>query len=1244
MRWSGVLAVGVVGLFLLSSGLAPLGDASPRPTAASAAPTSLGTTSTSTPSDRVLSSDLAVAAGACRGDGLDGQPLAAAAGATTTAGTTGPSPLFNSQVQPYATLTGNYAYVAVGAALRDQGYGQINLTWPGAPATTNLVAAYMIWSILNDTVPPSNGTLNGVDVDGTWTAYATPSPCWSAMYIYTFIADVTTLVVNGVNNLTGFPSGVTSGANPWATTEVDPSDEGVALVAIYSTGTPITHSITIYTGAYPVQGTGPQTQLNYSTTNSTSATTTYLVADGQEHGNTAGWNGSIIDGDAFYGSDAKETPTAWSYGNLSDTRSYPVSVALGSNHTDAQVNTNGDDCVTWVGQILNVGVKPGAPPYPVEFVEQGLPNGTSWSVTTHGTTQNGTAGNQPTAISFALGNGSYHYTIGSIPGFLTAPASGKYAVQGGGVFLRVIFHALLYPLTFNETGLPSPDGWWVDLTNESQSLNDNLSAEAPTPLLFNVANGTYNYSTGTESLYLAKPSTGQVTVSGSATSVTVTFVPPPLYTITFRERNLTAGTTWGGGVETNWGYFSNTTSDRTFKLELPNTTVSADNIDPFQVPGYEISSYHPFYVSGAPETIDVNYTQVFALYFNETGYTPGAYWTTQIEGPTGEQYAGSGNGSIYFSAVNGSYTFSIAPIFGWVISPSSGSFSITGHTRTIPIRFSAAPAYAVIFTESGLAPGTRWFISLQLPNYTDQYANSTTTTITFYEPNGSTYFYTPTAAEYVTTPVSSTFTVDGAPVPIAVPFNRTFAVTFSETGLPSGTYWEVSLGPTSAESYGPNITISLPNGSYTFYAYDVGSFEATPSTGTIDLVGSNLTQAIVYASPTERTYSVTFTESGLPSHSNWTVDLYGYSQWSTGPSMVFTEPNGSFYFEVYNSGGYTPDPASGSVMVTGADASQPIDFAPSSGEFAVTFTESGLTNGATWYINITGESGLSAVVDGSVGVSIATDLPNASYSYTAATNAGGFSTPSPENFVVDGMPQTVPVPFTSTAPTFLVTFSETGLPDGVRWFVNVSGQTGLSATVSGAGGTTVAIALVDGSYTFTAASGNRSWTTTSGGGLTVDGAAQTVSVVFESSSSVGTTYLVTFAESGLPHGATWFVNISGQPSLHTTVSASSGTMLTISLANDSYNYAATTGWINWTTTGSGSFTVAGSARSISVVFAQAPIRGSGTGSGFPVEWLALAIVVVVVLLLLIVLWARRRKKKEDSPAGTMNGPPPPIAP
>jgi hypothetical protein len=153
-------------------------------------------------------------------------------------------------------------------------------------------------------------------------------------------------------------------------------------------------------------------------------------------------------------------------------------------------------------------------------------------------------------------------------------------------------------------------------------------------------------------------------------------------------------------------------------------------------------------------------------------------------------------------------------------------------------------------------------------------------------------------------------------------------------------------------------------------------------------------------------------------------------------------------------------------------------------------------------------------------------------------------------------------------------------------------------------------------------------------------------VAFSSSTPTTATYTVTFTESGLPNGATWYVNLTGQSGLSGTVSGSTGTLLTISLSNGSYSYAGATNWKNWTTTG-GSFPVSGAGKDVSVDFTAVsrgpanPSNASAAG-GFPWLWVVVGVVVAVLLLIGLVAY-RRRKKENAPPPPSMAAPPiPPV--
>ncbi|MDA4123666.1 MAG: hypothetical protein OK456_10855 [Thaumarchaeota archaeon] len=244
-------------------------------------------------------------------------------------------------------VSGDYTYVAAGAAMRDQGYGNITVNWTGT-----LVKAYLIWGYINPTTAGlSGGTFNGQAVTGTFQS-TDVSPCWGGGNLTVFAADVTSLVNNGDNHLTGFPSGYTNGNDPWSEYQT-PLDEGASLVVVYTPTTAVTNQVYIYTGTYTETTGGSLTSVfNHGATIATTATTTFIVADGQLPGNSASWNGVVIDTNAFPGSDPKVSTQSWSYGNLWDTKTYSVTEGLGSTVDSASIAGGGDDCLTWAAQVL----------------------------------------------------------------------------------------------------------------------------------------------------------------------------------------------------------------------------------------------------------------------------------------------------------------------------------------------------------------------------------------------------------------------------------------------------------------------------------------------------------------------------------------------------------------------------------------------------------------------------------------------------------------------------------------------------------------------------------------------------------------------------------------------------------------------------------------------------------------------------------------------------------------------------
>jgi hypothetical protein len=187
------------------------------------------------------------------------------------------------------------------------------------------------------------------------------------------------------------------------------------------------------------------------------------------------------------------------------------------------------------------------------------------------------------------------------------------------------------------------------------------------------------------------------------------------------------------------------------------------------------------------------------------------------------------------------YATSCDPVRGlcYVSNLEGGTISILSH----------APTYPVTFTETGLPAGTTWSTVLGGVQLT-----TTANAITFHEPNGSFGYAVGAVTGYTPNPSSGSVVVDGAAVDRTVTFSSNatsppttrYAVTFSQTGLPAGTSWNVTLNGTLQVSQLQSVTFSEPNGSYRFIVGPARGYTIVPASGTVEVTGSTVSEAIDY--------------------------------------------------------------------------------------------------------------------------------------------------------------------------------------------------------------------------------------------------------------------------------------------------------------------------------------------------------------------------------------------------------------
>jgi len=319
---------------------------------------------------------------------------------------------------------------------------------------------------------------------------------------------------------------------------------------------------------------------------------------------------------------------------------------------------------------------------------------------------------------------------------------------------------------------------------------------------------------------------------------------------------------------------------------------------------------------------------VFSIELSANGSTPldTLYeLTVDLAGPMAAPYSFYlRTPSTSFSETNLTLTFDLT--LAWLTNLTGSSVGISpvvdGYSLVVS-ELSPCAICLLAFTERGLPPSTTWWVNISGRSP----LSSTGASIDTWLANGS-YPYTigvsPVGQQAYRAPEGLS-QVNGAPQTVLVAFEQVYGMTFTETGLPADTTWWVNIsGRPSLASGGSSTAVLLPNASY---RYTIGSADkayASPA-GEAAMNGAPTTVPVPFALVT---YSVTFTQTGLPQAKDWSVTLGGVTRHSTGPSITFDEPNASYVYTVGSVPGYLANRSGGLVRVEGAGAVELLTFGP----------------------------------------------------------------------------------------------------------------------------------------------------------------------------------------------------------------------------------------------------------------------------------------------------------------------------
>jgi hypothetical protein len=251
----------------------------------------------------------------------------------------------------------------------------------------------------------------------------------------------------------------------------------------------------------------------------------------------------------------------------------------------------------------------------------------------------------------------------------------------------------------------------------------------------------------------------------------------------------------------------------------------------------------------------------FAVTFNEAGLTAGTIWSITLAGNTTN--ATAPDGITFGPFLNGTYQYNVDSVPGQLSSPMGGDVVVEGTNVTQLVVFSCAcgPSYMLLFHETGLEPGTAWFVTVD-----GEYGAATvsgpvaTLNASVY---AGTYNYTPGAVAGYVTPEPGTVTVQSertVDISYRSLVQPKFNVTFEETGLPAASPWSIAINGSVLSGTNATIAVGLPNGSYAWglVSWPAG-YPANPMGGVVVVNGTSMNVPLLFVS-----HSAAQTESPPP--------------------------------------------------------------------------------------------------------------------------------------------------------------------------------------------------------------------------------------------------------------------------------------------------------------------------------------------------------------------------------------------
>ncbi len=657
------------------------------------------------------------------------------------------------------------------------------------------------------------------------------------------------------------------------------------------------------------------------------------------------------------------------------------------------------------------------------------------------------------------------------------------------------------------------------------------------------------------------------------------------YKASFRENGLPANSFWGITILNSVGLPGNggITLSGYYNYSLPdgkyNYTVQSGEANYMPV-----SKSGNFTISGNSTLIDVSFEPVtFTAVFQAIGLPRGTNWSVEV-------YGGSLNKTTFYSTsaydnislMNGTYTaMENVTQNGYIPIPNYQTFSIFGREYYIPVSYESPANASYIRPISSFNP----YLKEQYSGYNFMAAGNNLTSSISVDPNSNILFATMFDAGIVLSYNITTGTY-------------LKSIMLGKLSYPISSYYDPADGYLYvADSGTGNLTVINPTtmsilANVTLFALANSGFsiDQSPQSDLLYAFGYNNTNnsngtAYVLQPPGKIVKEVNFTLLN-PQF------FYGRTPLSLSPPVYgqnILVANGSGIMVLNTSNGaesYYPAPASYLPALLAPYGELTVDYLVSNenGSSNLIFDAKDFTYMPGPDIPGMINSWLQDPVSGFLYLDTTSDIPPFTGNITVISPSNGtilssvfavqpsmnmaFSMQNQTLFSLDYIAMGNVIHTYSITKAFTITFTESGLPSGTDWYVNITGQASSGPVQAGA---TYSTDLLNQTYSYSI--GTSDLTYKAGGGTFTADSSKTIAVKFTPEE-----YQVTFKEAGLPAGTTWIVTVNG---IQHNVS---GTQFVLPLTNGTYNYSITSTNGYTISNQTGNFTVAGSPISVNVKF------------------------------------------------------------